>query len=189
MIDDSDAVDVGAHLGEALERAGHAYALGGALAYGMYGIPRATHDVDINVFVALDGLGPVLETLAAAGVALDPERALKEARQEGALIGRYGTMRIDVFVPSIPFSWEASRTRVKRTVAGHSLWFLSAEALAVFKLLFFRGKDLVDLERLVAVQGKKLDVAYVRKHLVDMMGEDDVRIAQWDQLVSDFTPR
>ena len=55
------------------------------------------------------------------------------------------------------------------------------------KLLFFRGKDLVDLERLVAVQGAKLDSGYVRRHLVEMMGEDDVRVAKWDELVRDFS--
>ena len=49
MIDESDAVEVGAHLGGALEQAGHAYAIGGALAYGFFGIPRATNDVDLNM--------------------------------------------------------------------------------------------------------------------------------------------
>jgi hypothetical protein len=29
------------------------YALGGAIAYGMYGPPRATDDVDVTVFVLL----------------------------------------------------------------------------------------------------------------------------------------
>ncbi len=64
---------------------------------------------------------------------------------------------------SIPFSDEAGQTRVRLVDPdGESVWFLSAEALAVFKLLFFRPKDLADLERLVAVQGRALDRAYVR---------------------------
>ena len=52
----------------------------------------------------------------------------------------------------------------------------------MFKLLFFRGKDLVDLERLVAVRGESLDVAYVRRWIVEMMGEDDARVVRWDAL-------
>jgi hypothetical protein len=70
---------------------------------------------------------------------------------------------------------------------GWSGWFLSAEALAVFKLLFFRGKDMVDLERLVAVR-PELDRAYVRERIVEMMGEDDARTQRWDEIVRRFAP-
>lgn len=188
MIDPSDAVEVGAHLGQALEQAGHPYAIGGALAYGFFGIPRATNDVDLNVFVEADKLEAVLDTLSGAGVAFDRAQALKEATEQGMFLGRFGQMRIDVFVPSIPFSWEAARTRVRKTIGGQQLWFLSAEAISIFKLLFFRGKDLIDLERLVSVQGKRLDTAYVRRQLVEMMGEDDVRVSKWDELLRNFLP-
>ena len=70
------------------------------------------------------------------------------------------------------------------TVLGEPTWIPSAEATAVFKLLFFRGKDLVDLERLVAVQGAKLDTDYVRRWVAEMVGEDDTRIERWDQMVA-----
>jgi hypothetical protein len=101
-------------------------------------------------------------------------------------VGRWEGMRIDVFLPSIPFALEAARTRKKLTDAdGWSGWFLSAEALAVFKLLFFRGKDLVDLERLVAVRDE-LDHAYVRSWIADMMGADDERVRRWDAIVARF---
>jgi hypothetical protein len=76
---------------------------------------------------------------------------------------------------------------VQRRVEGRPVWFLSAEALAVFKLLFFRPKDLVDLQRLLAVQGPALDTAYIRRHLVEMMGEDDERTRRWDELVDENT--
>ena len=46
-------------------------------------------------------------------------------------------------------------------VQGSPTWFLSADLLSCFKLLFFRPKDLLDLERLVATAAK-LDVARVR---------------------------
>ncbi|MFZ5476733.1 MAG: hypothetical protein ACOZNI_08160 [Myxococcota bacterium] len=50
-------------------------------------------------------------------------------------------------------------------------------------------KDIVDLERLVAVQGAKLDAGYVRRWMVEMMGEQDERVTRWDQLVRDFGER
>ncbi len=52
---------------------------------------------------------------------------------------RYGLYRVDVFTPSIPFSWQALDTRVRHRVDDEDIWFLSAEALCVFKP-FFRGK-------------------------------------------------
>jgi hypothetical protein len=61
---------------------------------------------------------------------------------------------------------------------------LSAECLAVFKLLFFRAKDPVDLERLVAVQGPQLDAGYIRYHVAEMMGEDDERVQRWDEITT-----
>jgi hypothetical protein len=55
----------------------------------------------------------------------------------------------------------------------------------VFKRLFFRAKDLVDLERLVAVR-PELDAAYIRRWIADMMGEDDARTRRWDEINQRF---
>lgn len=52
--------------------------------------------------------------------------------------------------------------------------------------MFFRGKDLVDLERLLGSMGRRLDAPYVRRWLVDTMGEDDERVRRWDELCAAF---
>ena len=75
------------------------------------------------------------------------------------------------------------RVRPNASHPNGDAWYLSAEAIAVFKLLFFRGKDVLDLEKLLAVQGAVLDRSYIRKWLVDMMGEGDERVARWDAIV------
>ncbi len=170
-------------LGRALEAAGIDHAIGGALALGVHGVPRGTLDVDLNVFVPDERLDAVFDVLRETGVTLDPEAARNAARQQGMFVGHFEGTRIDVFVPSIPFSDEAGRTRVRLAApdGGHD-WFLSAEALAVFKLLFARPKDFVDLERLVAVQGAALDHAWVRRWIVEMMGDEDLRVQRWDEL-------
>ena len=46
---------------------------------------------------------------------------------------------------------------------------------------------MVDLERLIAVR-PELDRAYIRRWIVEMMGEDDERTRTWDQLVDRFSP-
>ncbi len=183
-----NAAQIGLKLAEALEAAGIPYAIGGALAYGVWALPRATKDVDLNLFVLPEKLPGALNVLVKTGVVLNREEALREAAEEGLFIGWVGACRIDAFTPSIPFSWEALKTRVSIGVGGRSAWFLSAEALSFFKMMFFRGKDIVDLERLVSGMGKALDAAYVRRWLVETMGEDDERVRKWDALCASLGP-
>lgn len=61
-------------------------------------------------------------------------------------------------------------------LAHRETWVLSPETLAVFKMLFYRPKDLVDVQRLLEIQGDGLDRRFVRQSLVEMLGEEDERI-------------
>jgi hypothetical protein len=183
------ALDLGLSIARTLERHRVPYALGGALAYGIYGNPRNTNDVDVNVFLRPTELAPAFAAFRELGIGVDEGAAVAAAASEGLFVLRFHGMRVDVFTPSIDFSWEALRTRVSRDVEGQVVWFLSPEALAVFKMLFFRPKDLVDLERLLATSGDRMDSGYVRSQLVAMMGADDERVTRWDQLVRDHAPK
>lgn len=135
-------------------------------------------------------LGRVFAALRSLGLDVDEARAAQQARDDGMFMLHYGPFRLDLFVPSIPFAWEAAKTRVSYPAQPYleRAWFLSAEALCVFKLLFFRSKDLVDLERMIARLGPRLDAATVRRHVAEMMGEGDPRVAKWDELVREFGP-
>ena len=100
-------------------------------------------------------------------------------------IARLHGYRIDVFFPSVRFYDEALSRRVG--IAGRPAWTLSAEVLAVFKMLFFRPKDLVDVRRMIDIQGEVFGQSFVRKWLVDMVGEGDERTKRWDQLVGEVS--
>ncbi len=152
-------------------------------------MPRATNDVDLNVFVRPEELGAVVGALRALGIPVDAGEAVRRAASDGVFTAGWGLFRVDLFTPSIEFSWEAERTRVRESVGDGEAWFLSAEALCVFKPLFFRGKDRVDLERLVGVQGSAVDAAYVRRWIVDMVGADDPRVAEWDRICREYGGR
>jgi len=181
----SNAAEAGLAIAQALELEGIPYALGGALALGAHGVPRGTLDVDVNVFVGDDQLPRVVARLQSLGVEIDLEAARARVTRDGMFVGSWAGMRIDVFTPSIPFSHEAGKTRVLLTdPSGRSVWFLSAEAIAVFKLLFHRPKDVADLERMSAVQGPALQRDYVRGWIVDMLGPDDERVKTWDRIAA-----
>jgi hypothetical protein len=176
--------ETAAALAGAFEERGVPYAIGGALAYGVWGIPRATMDVDVNVFVGEQQLSPVLDAIRSIGGRVDEDTAELGAKTNGMFIAHHGRLRIDLFTSSIPFCDEAARTRVRITAEGRETWYLSAEALSVFKMMFYRPKDIIDLERLLEVRRDKLDTDYIRAQLVDMVGPDDERVARWDALTA-----
>ena len=165
-----------------LEDAGTTYAFGGAIALAAWSEPRATADVDVILWLDDEtDVGPAVELVRTAGVVVDEASARASAQQRGMFAGLAGNTRVDVFVPSIPFYAEAERRRVRTQIAGQPAWVHSAEVLAVFKMLFFRPKDLLDVERMLAVQGARFDRAFVRDALEVMLGPDE-RLGKWDEI-------
>lgn len=170
-------------IADAFEAGRIAYAIGGALALGVWGFPRATVDVDFDVFVPEARWPDVVDILLASGCALERSAALASAAERGDFRALYGTMRVDVFVPSIPFYESVAERRREAVLEGRSAWFLSAEDLAVFKLLFFRPKDLIDIERMVAAVGAAFDREYVTRWTEELVGSDDARLQRWQELL------
>jgi hypothetical protein len=169
-------------LADTFEARGIPYAVGGSIALAAWGYARATVDVDLDVFAEPDALEPVFEALEAVGCVLDRAAATARAHERGDFRTSLRGMRVDVFVPSIPL-YESARRRVRREVLlGRPAWFLAPEDLAIFKMLFFRGKDVLDVERLLAVRGPAFERDYVRQWLVDLLGEEDERVAKWDAM-------
>jgi hypothetical protein len=165
-----------------LEATGVPYAIGGAIAYGFWGVPRGTRDLDVNVFLPAERADPAIEALVGAGLQIDRARARRTALDRGDARGRYGAIPVDLFFLSIPLHESAAQRTVEVTLLDTPIRVLSAEDLTVLKLLFFRGKDVVDVERLVAAQGDRLDRTYVRSWLVACVGEDDERVRRWDTI-------
>jgi hypothetical protein len=177
-----------------LEAHGMKAAIGGAIAYGVWGTTRGTKDADINVFIGEARYSELQQVLEQGGLGPAPGRAAWAPEERAAFVTRcregsvaiayQGDFRVDLFVPSIPFYDEAERT-LKRIPhpSGQLVPVLSAEAVCVFKLLFFRPKDLVDLAGLVARQGSALDAAYVREQLELMFPGGDDRLDAWERIV------
>ncbi len=177
-----DATEAAVHFAQALERAKVPYAIGGAIAYGFFGAARGTHDVDINLFVSGDQAAPALRTLIEAGLEIDEPLAIQSAAERGDARGLYQGLPVDLFFNSVPVHERAARRTRQVTLHDVSIRVLSPEDTAVFKMLFFRGKDLVDVERLLGLMRGALDRGYVRAAIVELVGEDDHRTRKWDEL-------
>lgn len=165
------------------------YAIGDALALGVWGAPRATKDVDLTIFIEEAELGRAFDALERAGVMLERETAIREVRQIGMFKGRAGRLFVDVFITGHPQYEDMRRRRVAidDPVSGRALSFISAEDLALHKLIYGRPKDVIDLEQLFA-RRPTLDVSYIRGWLVRMVPAGDPRLAILDDLTRRFAP-
>ncbi len=61
-----------------------------------------------------------------------------------------------------------------------------AESICVFKMMFFRMKDIVDVQQVLRTQGDRFERQWVRDQLVSIFGQRDPRISQWDDLIADL---
>lgn len=175
----STAAEVAREIADALERHNISYAIGGALALGFYAPPRATVDVDVNAFIPLDdGLEILTLALKEAGFTAEgtPETIRTSAAESGQFRGRVRGIRVDVFVPAVPY-YELESMRRRTTLLKRPIWILGPEDLVVLKMMFFRRKDIADVEAILRDQGGTLDRMYIRRRLAEFVGEEDERVA------------
>ena len=175
---------VAQRIGDRLEEAGIEYAIGGALALGVWGAPRATKDVDLSIFASIENFAMVSDALERAGMMIDREHAPRDIERIGMCTGRLAGVVVDMFMSAHPHMFEMHRRRQRIDSAdGTHLYFITAEDLCIMKLVYGRAKDVGDLERLFAV--RQLDVTYIRAWLAKMpVGPDRGEIL--DDLVRRF---
>jgi len=168
----------------AFDAAGIAHAFGGALALAYWATPRATHDIDVNVFASSTRSEQVFSALAALGVAAPTpveQRALAEHEQVRC---RWEHVPIDLFF-AYDLLHESCRARTRHVPfgAGATIPILSAEDLAIFKVLFDRAKDWRDLSELLFALGPEFDGAYTLDWLRRIVAAGDERLARFDGML------
>ena len=172
-----------------LRAAGIDHSVGGALALGFYAEPRGTLGVDLNVFVDADEPAGALDVLSTGGLAFDRSDAIATIASRGDLFLRHRGCRLDLFFNSIPFHTSASRRTREVSLLGVRVPILAPEDLIVLKLLFNRHKDIVDIERIAVEVGPALDWPYVRRWLIECVGEHDARMATLNTLLGEDARR
>ncbi len=179
---------VARQLAARLDERGQEYALGGAIALGFWGAPRGTLDVDITLYVPPDKPSQCIWLLQDLGCEVALGEALESLREHGFCRVRHSSLNVDVFLPTIPF-YEAGRVRRKRVhLDDQSVLIWDAETLAVFKMMFFRRKDLADVEQIMRAQGKQLDRVWIRAQLEQIYGQRDPRLSRWDEIANEVAP-
>jgi len=181
-IDEVDAAAVARQLAGALDACRQDYALGGAIALGYWAAPRGTVDVDLTLFLPPDRPTACVSLLQDIGCKLTVAQAMDSLREHGFCRVEYRGVRVDVFLPTIAF-YAAARDRRRIVKLGEQpiqVW--DAESLVVFKMMFFRRKDIADVEQILLTQGESLDSAWIERHLEQLFGRHDPRVSQWNEL-------
>jgi nucleotidyltransferase AbiEii toxin of type IV toxin-antitoxin system len=170
-----------------LHEAAVAHAFGGALALAYYAEPRATIDIDLNVFVAPQEHRVVHGALAPLGVvaAADAEDG---ADADAAALARDGQCRwwwgrtpLDLFFAHDPLH-DAMRRAARRVPFGDAtIPVLAPEHLIVCKATFDRPKDWLDIEQILVCEAD-LDVAEVERWLARIAGSDARRARRFGEL-------
>lgn len=164
----------------ALDGAEIPHAFGGALALAFHvQEPRATRDIDLNIFVPSERVREVFGVLP-VGISRD-ERAERLIRDEGQVRLLWGDNPVDLFFSTHAFHEEAAGRTVDVPFEGVAIPILGATELVVFKALFGRPKDWVDIESML--DAGTVDVHRVLGWLVDLRGSDDARIERFRTLL------
>ena len=143
---------------DALREAGFSHAIGGAIALGYCTLEaRGTQDVDINVFVPPSRTREVFAALP-EGIRITGKN-LEVAQRDGQVRNMWGTTTTDAELNLLYVSLGVRPSPV-----------LDCTGLAVFKAMFARPRDWVDIEAMVEARSFNVDeaIGWIR----EMVGDD-----------------
>jgi hypothetical protein len=175
----------------ALEAAAIPHAVGGAIALGLYGAPRETLDIDVNVFVSVDESARVAAGLRPLGVDVDfKANEFAGADLDAAGLGPdqdarlpWGENPVHLF-----FSFDELHAAMPAAVrevpfGGTTIPIVAPEHLVVRKAMLDRPKDWSDIEAIL-VADEPLDLAEVEHWLACLAGPDDPRLTKLRRTLS-----
>lgn len=173
-----------AALEQAFVEAGIPHAFGGAQALAYYGSVRATHDIDVNVFLPVAEAERVLAVLGSLGADVDnPGLRTLLARDEQVRILWEGTP-VDLFFDYDPLHQSSMQRRRRVDFYGDPIHILSAEDLITYKATFAREKDWRDIATIVYASDEPLDYDYVRRWLARIDGPEGRRLQRFERVVA-----
>ena len=168
-------VDRVSTLMSSLTSGGISCALGGALALA-YATeePRGTRDIDINVFVPSDEVDRVFASLPTGVSHSEADR--RAVKRDDQVRLWWDDTPVDLFFSFSEFQLQVAKRCVSVPFAGKRVKVLCAEDLAVFKAMFDRSRDWVDIDEMASSGSLNRRVA--ARRLSSIIGADDARVSR-----------
>jgi len=161
------------------------HAFGGALALAYYAEPRATIDIDLNVFVPAERYADVATPLAALGAPADDPATETVVRRDGQARVIWDRTPIDLFFAYDPFHDAAAAALQTVPFADAAIPILGPDHLVVCKVIYNRARDWVDIDAMVSA-GADLSAAEVLRWVARIAGDEDAR---YDRIAAVLTIR
>ena len=162
------------------------HAFGGALALAYHAEPRATRDIDVNVFVPADSRAEVLDPLERLGASTEGANELIDRDGQARVL--WDSTPIDLFFAYDEFHHAADRGAVTVPFADVEIRVLSASHLTVCKAVFDRPKDWVDIDAMLELDAP-IDVAEVMRWVGRICGDEDPRYVRIATVLASRAPR
>ena len=168
----------------AFEDAEIPHAFGGANALAYYAPPRATADIDVNVFVSTGRAGRVLQVLAGLGAATGAEDLMERIERDGQARVFWDRTPVDLFFSYDDLHDSSLERRRVFDFGGVPIHVLSAEDLIVYKVLFDRARDWPDIAEMIFAANSSFDFDYIRSWIGRILEPDDLRFARLEKLIA-----
>ena len=185
--------DVVLRLGSLFEHLGVPYAIGGAVAVSLGGVPRTTQDADCLVAVPAVAYQRLADALNTQGFVIDGSPAAQPVTVEALLQqvrdDQYMTLvcratSVELFVPIVPLQHSILKRAVGRSFHGHTIRVTTPEDLILLKMAFHRHKDLQDIKGILHIQKGHLDLSYLRHWSARMLEASSAR--ELDELIATY---
>lgn len=144
------------------------YAIMGGIAVRVYGIPRATYDVDFTTAIRREALTELFHRAQEIGYTvpdvylqgwIDQVGGMPLVKIRLLLDGR--EIDVDIFLSESPYQASLLSRRKWARLNGIDAWLVSPEDLVLLKLLANRPRDVADVGDVFFMQGQ-MDVDYMR---------------------------
>jgi hypothetical protein len=186
--DHGSLVDLVIEVNDRFTDAGVRHGFGGAIALAYYvAEPRATRDMDINVSVPIAQTRSIFELLPSGVAWRDAD--VRRCRKDGQIRLWYGGSKdgyaIDLFFPQHHFHDRVAELTSPRLFArrDYLIPVIAAAHLVVFKALFNRTKDWVDIESML--RAGSVDIPEALHWLQRLLGADDPLTTRLVSLIAD----
>lgn len=148
----------------ALRRVGRPAMIIGGIAVIARGLPRQTVDIDATMWAEGLDIDAILPTLATEGLVPRTADAAAFAQERHVLLLRHaptGTP-VEVILAYLPFERSALERAELIDFGGVTVPVASAEDLIIYKTVAWRDRDRSDVERLLALHARSIDLGRVR---------------------------
>jgi hypothetical protein len=168
-------------LTDALRAAGIPHAFGGALALAYCTAePRATRDIDLNLFLDAESASEALDAMPAGVV--HGSRDITAIEDDGQVRLWWDITPVDLFFSYHPIHGYAADHARQVPFADAAIPVLDGTSLVVFKAAFNRPKDWVDIASVAEARAADFDVAL--DWLQSFLDDDDPRVQRLTAIAS-----